>query len=338
VSHFDNGRIESFISAEIVILSVEEKVLDVADWILLTIGIFVASILSINFLKFRSTMAKHRNRLASIPSQVYTSKTGDIEYLLKGDGTTILVSHGITGGVDQGMGLSNDYLGDGYRLLLVSRFGYLKSVMPDNATPELQSEAYKELLDYLGIESAFIFGNSAGGTSAIHFAIKHPKTCRGLILVSSNAPLDTSTGHPPKFVFKSNFLYWFAMKLIGKRLLKMFLPKGVINNLSKQEMNRIINGIYFSALPITKRTKGILFDLFVSNPSINNELPFDRISSPVLIINSIDDPSTLIEGAKTLASRIRTSSLLTFDTGGHLILGHEQEIKQKVNEFISQNS
>jgi pimeloyl-ACP methyl ester carboxylesterase len=318
--------------------SFEGKILDIGDWILLTIGIFVASILFLIFLKFRNTMAKNRSRLDNIPSQVHTSKYGGIEYLLSGEGPTILVSHGITGGVGQGIELSKDYLGDGYRLLFVSRFGYLKSSIPDNASPELQAEVYKELLDYLGIESAFIFGNSAGGTSAIQFAIRYPKACRGLILVSSNAPLDTPLGYPPKFVFKSNFFYWFVMKLVGKSLLKMFVPKNVIKNLSKQEISQIIDGIYFSALPVTKRTKGILFDLFVSNPSINDDLSLDWISSPVLIINSIDDPATLIEGARTLASRIKTSSLLTFDTGGHLILGHEKEIRQKVSEFISNHS
>ena len=308
--------------------------MDIANWVLLTIGIFVIIILFIIFMKFRNIMAKNYRRLDGIPSQVYTSKHGNIEYLVRGEGPTILVSHGITGGIDQGIGLSKDYIGDGYRLLFISRFGYLKSSIPDNPSPELQAEVYKELLDYLGIERAFIFGNSAGGTSAIQFAINYPKTCRGLILVSSNAPLDKPSGHPPKFVFKSNFLYWFVMKLIGKSTLKMFVPKNVIKNLSKQKINQIIDGIYFSALPITKRTKGILFDLFVSNPSISNKLPFDGISSPVLIINSIDDPATLIEGARTLARRIKTSELLTFDTGGHLILGHEKEIEYQIKKFI----
>jgi len=81
--------------------------------------------------------------------------------------------------------------------------------------------------------------------------------------------------------------------------------------------------------------KGILFDLFVSNPSIKDKLQFDRITSPVLIINSLDDPATLIEGAKKLANRIKTSNLLTFETGGHLILGREKDIRQNVSEFIS---
>lgn len=312
--------------------------MDITNLLLWGIGIpAIIFLFIIVMIKFRNTLAQNYHRLQSIPSQVYSSNHGDIEYLLKGEGPTILVSHGITGGVDQGIGFSEDFLGKGYRLLFVSRFGYLKSSLPGNPSPELQAEVFKELLDYLGIENVFIFGNSAGSTSAIHFAISYSQNCKGLILLSSNAPLDNPSGHPPTFLFKNNFLYWFVMKLFGKSMLTMFIPKTVLNNLPKNEIKRIIDGIYFSALPVTKRTKGIVFDLLVSNPSINNEIPFDSISSPVLIINSIDDPATLIEGARTLAKKIKNSTLLTFDTGGHLILGHEKEIKSQIRKFINNN-
>lgn len=302
-------------------------------WILSVLVISIVFIIVL--VKFRKTLAYHYSRLDRIPSQVYNSKHGDIEYFLQGDGPTILVSHGITGGIDQGLGISEDFLGSDYQLLLISRFGYLKSSIPDHASPALQADVYKGLLDYLGIEQAFIFGNSAGGTSAMHFAIRYPQSCSGLILLSSNAPLEQSSGHPPKFVFKSNFLYWFVMKLVGRNLMTMFIPKTVLDNLPKQELNRLIEGIYFSALPVTKRTKGILFDLFVSNPSINTEVPFETVRSPTLIINAIDDPATLIEGARTLARRIPNSQLVTMETGGHLLLGHEEEIKNQINKFIN---
>ncbi|PVX26392.1 MAG: alpha/beta hydrolase, partial [Candidatus Bathyarchaeum sp.] len=157
--------------------------MEVISWILLTVGVVVATVFVIIVLKFRNIMSKNLRRLASIQSQIYTSKHADVEYLLRDDGPTVLVSHGITGGVDQGIGLSKDYIGDGYQLLFVSRFGYLKSSLPANPSPELQAEVYKELLDYLNIEKTFVFGNSAGGTSALHFAIKYPETCAGLILV-----------------------------------------------------------------------------------------------------------------------------------------------------------
>jgi len=308
-----------------------------------TLAIWITSILVITILcivvvvKFRKALARSYSRLDSIPSQIYHAKHGDIEYLLRGDGPTILISHGVTGGIDQGLRLSEG-LGSGYRFLYVSRFGYLKSSMPDNPSPELQAEVYEELLDYLGIESVFVFGNSAGGTSAIHFAINHLQKCSGLILLSSNAPLDNPVGNPPKFVFKSNFLYWFVMKLFGKSMMKMFVPKPILKDLSKQEIKRIMNEVFFAALPVTKRTEGILFDLFISNPSINGEIPFEKIRAPTLIINAIDDPATLIEGARNISRRIKNSSLLTFDTGGHLLLGHEEEIKHQISKFIGMHA
>ena len=302
--------------------------------LILTLCTLLVAVFIVILMVFRSAMANHSARLDSIPSQVYSSEHGDIEYLLQGDGPIILVSHGITGGVDQGMGLSEDYLGSGYRLLLVSRFGYLKSTVPENPSPELQADVYRELLDHLGIERAFIFGNSAGATSAIQFAIRHPEACSGLILVSPNAPLNESSGHPPLFIFKSNFVYWSIMKLFGRSMTGMFVPKDVFKKLPKQEKKRIIEGIYFSALPVTRRTGGIEFDLFVSNPSINDDVPFESVKSPTLIINAIDDPATLIEGARTLAGNIPNSKLVTFDTGGHILLGRGGEIKNQVREFM----
>ncbi len=104
--------------------------------------------------------------------------------------------------------MMKSYLSLGYRFLYISRFGYLKSSIPDDPTVELQADVYNELLDHLGIRSIFVLGNSAGGTSAIHFAIRYPEKCRGLILLSTNAPLDEYPGYPPKFVFRFDFLFW----------------------------------------------------------------------------------------------------------------------------------
>ena len=55
-----------------------------------------------------------RNRLADIPSEVYSSTYGEIEYHLDGDGPVVLVSHGVTGGIDQGMFLANNFFDAGY--------------------------------------------------------------------------------------------------------------------------------------------------------------------------------------------------------------------------------
>ncbi|MHA1914225.1 MAG: alpha/beta fold hydrolase [Promethearchaeota archaeon] len=271
-----------------------------------------------------------------IESQSFKSKFGDIEYIVRGKGPTILISHGISGGIDQGILLANNFLSSNYKFLLISRFGYLKSTIPKNPSAELQAEVYKQLLDNLGIEKVIIFGSSAGSTSAIQFAIKYPQLCEGLLLHSPNAPLDDPPGTPPKFIFKSNFIYWFFLKLFGKRMLSIFVPKTICRKLSDREIKDLIEEVFFSVLPVTERIEGFLFDAFVSNPSINDNLPFEKIQAPTLILNAKDDPATVIEGARTLAGKIPNSKLIEFETGGHLMVNCEKEANQQINIFIKE--
>jgi pimeloyl-ACP methyl ester carboxylesterase len=308
--------------------------------ILLAMALILLIVLAIALIGFRKDLAVAYKKIDAIHSQVYKSKNGNIEYILFGEGPVILVSHGITGGVDQGMGLSALYLGAGYRMLYVSRFGYLRSSMPDAPSAILQADAYKELLDFLGIDSAFVLGNSAGGPSAIRFAIGYPEKCKGLILISSAAP-GQSTALPPKLLakalFGSDFIYWCAIKLFGKSMSKMFVPGSVWKSLSKAERKDLIDEIYLSGLPISSRTKGVLFDMYISNLSMNDEIPYDKIKSPTLIIHARDDPGPPIAGALKISGKIANSELAIFERGGHLILGHEGEIKKRIRDFILKN-
>lgn len=285
---------------------------------------------------YKKTLKQNYQKINKIESQIYSSKFGDIEYLLRGEGPIVLMSHGISGGIDQGIQLTNSYFSSKYRFLLISRFGYLKSSIPENPSTELQAEAYKLLLDHLGIKKIILFGSSAGSTSAIQFAIKYPQLCEGLILHSPNAPLEVPSGTPPKFIFKSNFIYWFFLKLFGKRMLYMFVPKSICKKLSKQEISDLIDDVFFSVLPVTERTEGFIFDAFVSNPSINDNVTFEKIKAPTLILNAKDDPATVIEGARTLSKKIPNSTLVEFDSGGHLMINCEQEAKQQIDNFIKE--
>ena len=306
--------------------------------ILLGIAIILFFSFIMILIGYKKDFSDNSKKTYAIKSQIFKSDNGDIEYILEGSGQTILISHGVTGGIDQGIGLSNMYLGPGYRFLYLSRFGYLKSSFPDNPSSKLQAKAYKDLLDYLGIDSVFILGNSAGGTSAIHFAIDYPERCKGLILVSSVVPGDTKALPPEpimKVVFGCDFIYWTTIKLFGRNMLQMFVPKSVDNKLSKPQSKDLINNILLAGFPISYRTKGVLFDTYISNTSINDEIPFESIKSPTLVIHAIDDPAPPIEGARKISARIPNCNLVTFEVGGHLILDHEQEIKKSIHLFIS---
>jgi len=288
------------------------------------------------YLSFRNDLAAAKARLASIPANIYHLPYGDVEYLLVGDGPTVLISHGITGGLDQGESLVTRLhnFGDGYRFLYVSRFGYLKSSLPEGATARLQATAYRDLLDHLGIDRVFVAGNSAGGASAMWFAIDYPERTNGLILLSSAVP-SPAVEPIPKLVREHDFVYWAAVKLAPDMLMSLFLPDAVRATLTKQDRDFVVENAFMLSLPISERTEGIFFDNAESVPGVNH-VPLERIQTPTLIFQAVDDPREL-RGGREMARRIPDSEFVGL-TGGHLLFHHEQEIQAANAAFIAKHS
>ncbi|HSL45398.1 MAG TPA: alpha/beta hydrolase [Anaerolineales bacterium] len=290
------------------------------------------------YLRYHRDMDVSRARLASIPTEVYTSKYGDIEYRLVGNGPVVLVSHGVTGGVDQGITITDSFVssGEGYRFLYVSRFGYLKSSAPPNdASARLQAAAYKDLLDHLGIDQVFVFGNSAGGPSSMWFAIDFPERTRGLILLSSAAPTSgPPPAIPPRLVFENDFLYWAVVKVVPDTLVSVLLPEDILSTLTTEEKASLIKNVFVFSLPVSERTEGINFDNHISTPSVT-DIPFEQIKVPTLILQAVDDPRER-EGGSELAERIADSKLVGL-TGGHFLLREEKKVQTEIAEFIAKN-
>jgi pimeloyl-ACP methyl ester carboxylesterase len=307
-------------------------------FVLIAVGLLGSVMLAafvVGFILFRQDLREARSRLASLPTTNYKSQYGDIQYRIVGSGPSVLVSHGITGGVDQAEYLVTRWrnLDERYRFLYVSRFGYLKSSLPDRATPRLQAAAYKDLLDHLGIERVIVVGNSAGGASAMWFAIDYPERTSGLILISSAVP-GPQPDPIPRLVREHDFIYWSGIKFAPDMLMGLFLPKEVRATLSDEEKDFIVENAFMAGLPISGRTEGIVFDTEQSNPGVS-EIPFERIETPTLIFQAIDDPREF-RGGGEMARRIPNSEFIGL-TGGHVFLRHEDEIRTATAEFIAKH-
>lgn len=300
------------------------------------IGLLLVLAFGILYAFFRRDLAQAKNRLASISTDIYATRYGDIQYRVVGDGPAVLISHGITGGVDAGEYLVTKWrnLEEDYRFIYVSRFGYLGSSIPEDATPQLQAAVYRDLLDHLGLERAFIVANSAGGPAGMWFAIDYPERTSGLILLSSAVP-GPLADPIPRFVAENDFVYWAAIKFAPDALIGMLLPQSIRETLTEDEKEFIIENAYMASLPISERTEGIVFDNEVSNPAIN-DVPFERIETPTLILQSVDDPREL-EGGREMARRIPDNEYIGL-TGGHFLLRHQSEIRSAIAEFIAEHA
>ena len=100
-----------------------------------------------------------------------------------GDRACHLAIHGAGGGFDQSLDLAHDFLGSGFRVVAPSRFGYLRTPLPADASPMAQADAHACLLDALNLQKVVVIGGSMGAPSAMQLCIRHPERCSALILL-----------------------------------------------------------------------------------------------------------------------------------------------------------
>jgi pimeloyl-ACP methyl ester carboxylesterase len=125
------------------------------------------------------------------------------------------------GGYDQGLAAIR-IIGDDDYWIAPSRFGYLRTPLPEDATPTAQADAYAALLDALNIPKTMIVGISAGGPSSLLFALNHPDRCSALILVSAvtHAIQINVTGIKRQLwhLRHSSFINWMLSRVLGHLL------------------------------------------------------------------------------------------------------------------------
>jgi pimeloyl-ACP methyl ester carboxylesterase len=307
--------------------------LSVLDVVIIVVTVLI-------YIRYRQDMRSAQARLESGGSQVVETNCGPIEYAMFGEGNPVLVVHGIFGGFDQGLVISRGNVGEDFHSVAPSRFGYLRTPLPEGASPAGQADAFACLLDELGIQQAAVLGTSAGGTSAIQFALRHPERCSALVLFSSAAPGETETGLPPeplaKMMFKSDFLFWLMTTYFRSSLKSiMGVPKGFELT---PEFEADVAEVMRTLLPVSPRADGAVFDMFVSNPDINTGYPLEEIKVPVLIVSAVDDPLTLYANAQAAVERIPDAKLVTIEDGGHMLLGHEERVKSEIAAFLEEYS
>lgn len=274
----------------------------------------------------------------SSQSQVIETPSGRTEYAVQGDGPVILVSHGSFGGFDQGL-LSIYFLKDiKARFIVPSRFGYLRTPMPTDATPQAQARAYVDLLDTLGIKTACIIGLSAGGMSALQFALQFPDRCWGAIMISAVSARPVQA--PPiqlmvEHVLTNEFLGWLLANYFPH-----LIAKSTGDDYSLIENNPMLrNAVLNLAWPPfgTKRRYGMLNDLHQADGLVHD--PFEQIATPLLVIHGSNDPFVPFDSAKHLATKVREASFLSFENGGHLsFLIQQEKSRTAILDFIATHS
>ncbi len=267
---------------------------------------------------------------------------GCLEYGREGQGPPVLVIHGAGGGYDQGLFAGRELFGSGHDVIAPSRFGYLRSALPDRHGPDAQADAFAQLLDALKIPRTVVFGISAGAPSAIALALRHPERVSALILVvprayapGSQVSAEKTAANRPILQMIAegrDFPYWMATKFAAtRRRLLHFLgvPGDVYDRIDPLERDRL-DWIARGVLPLSRRVQGIAAD---SSDRIG-PWSLEKIAAPTLVVSAKDDLFKTLPAARFTAEHVPDAELMVVETGGHLLAGRTEEIRGRIARFL----
>jgi 2-hydroxy-6-oxonona-2,4-dienedioate hydrolase len=161
--------------------------------------------------RFRSDLAAAGAGADPAHSRLVATRFGALELADAGEGPPVLMLHGTGGGFDQALAMGGPLLGHGFRLIGPSRFGYLRTPMPADASPAAEADAMADLLDALGLDRVAVVGGSAGAIPALAFALGHPDRCAALVALVPALP---APGLPPPEPW-SPMQEWLANRVLG---------------------------------------------------------------------------------------------------------------------------
>jgi pimeloyl-ACP methyl ester carboxylesterase len=273
-----------------------------------------------------------------------TTTAGSIEYGEQGpgNGVPVLASHGGGTGWYEGLSTVANLVPSNFRIVAPSRFGYLGTPMPAEASPAAQADAHAALLTACHIPRAIVVGISAGARSAAEMAIRYPDRVAALILIvpgtyaPSNTPVTLQEKRTSPLVLRlinagADFGWW-AMERVARATLIRFVgvPPAVYASASKADKDAVL-AIVRSVQPLSARLAGMSLD---ATPELLRPA-YEKISAPTLVISARDDLFNTLPGAEFAAATIPNAQLIVYDSGGHLLIGHERELRDAVRHFLS---
>jgi pimeloyl-ACP methyl ester carboxylesterase len=299
------------------------------------IGLAATGLALFAIARYRWDLRRDQECVAKFEPSVIDTPFGRVEYAQAGDGPPVMVVHGVLGGFDFGDGVRRVNVPAGYRIISPSRFGFFGSPLPPDPSPAAQADAFAALLDHLGIGELPVVAFSAGSSSAVQLALRHPERVSRLVLISPNSPHPEPLPKPPRLlapIIFSQPVFWTMRRVARSRLEGTSgTPAGFVpDEREHAALREIVDGLF----PVGPRARGTIYDGYVGNVDIAT-YPFESIITvPMLVVAAEDDTLAPYKDSRAMAERIPGAQFVTVRRGGHTLTQLDAGARRAVAEFI----
>ncbi|MDO4729342.1 MAG: alpha/beta hydrolase [Bacteroidota bacterium] len=113
-------------------------------------------------------------------------------YFEKGEGTPIIILHGLMGGLSNFDGVARFFPENGYKIIIPELPIYTLNILKTNI--KSLAKFVRDFIKYKDLDNAILLGNSLGGHVALYHAKSYPELTKALILTGSSGLYENSMG------------------------------------------------------------------------------------------------------------------------------------------------
>jgi pimeloyl-ACP methyl ester carboxylesterase len=235
------------------------------------------------------------------------------------DRSAIVLVHGFSASLHTWEAWKTDLELD-YRVITLDLPGHglSRADDPSQANIDRFVDVVHEVTQDLGVQRFTLAGNSMGGNTAWSYALAHPETLDGLILVAASGwPEEEGEGDDSPFIFTllSNPIARMVMKDLDMTSFTRSGLEGSYTDASFVTDELVERYVALSRAPGHRET---LLAIMAGERDPASVEKVSEITVPTLVMWGRDDNLVAVSGAQKFADAISGSNLIIYDNIGHL--------------------
>lgn len=244
-------------------------------------------------------------------------KEGKFNYLEAGEGTPIVVLHGLMGGLSNFEAVTKNFSTKGYKILIPELPIYTKPLL--KTTVKNFAKYVKDFIIHKELDKAILLGNSLGGHIGLLTTKLYPELVRGLVITGSSGLYESAMGdgYPKRGDYE----------FIKKKSEDVFYDPTVATK-------EIVDEVFATVNNRSKLIKTLAIAKSAIRHNMGKDLP--KMNIPTGIIWGKNDTVTPPNVAEEFHELLPDSDLYWIDKCGHApMMEHPEEFNECLQSWLT---
>lgn len=243
-------------------------------------------------------------------------KEKEYRYIDVGEGTPIIVLHGLMGGLSNFDSVADYFSQKGYRVIIPELPIYTMSLIKTNV--KSFANYLKAFIDFKELNNVILLGNSLGGHIGLYHTKMYPDKVKALVITGSSGLYESAMG--------SGYTKRSDYEVIKKKAQDVFYDPKIATK-------EIVDEVYETVNDRNKLIKTLAIAKSAIRHNMSKDLP--KMKTPTCIIWGKNDTVTPPDVATEFHQLLPDSDLFWIDKCGHAaMMEHPDEFNTLLNNWL----